>query len=101
MRVEARWKVLCGSDMETFLTGCSLVSSMGVVLVICDGLLKPSPASMIFALLPPHSSDVFGSLELWALALRVTAPVRLMMNLLFVRGLRVVSLFSYLFTHQH
>lgn len=65
MRGEGRWKVLCGSDMETFLHGCSLVSSMEsrVVLVICDGLLKPSPASMFFSLLPPHSFDLFVSLE--------------------------------------
>ena len=103
MRVEGRWRVLCGSDMETFLNGCSLVSSTEsiVVLVICGGLLELRPASMFSALLPPHSSDVFGSLESWALVLRVTVPVRLMMNLLFVRGLRGVSLSSCLFTYQH
>ena len=69
--------------------------------MICDDLLKLSPASIVFVSFPPRSSDLFGSLELWALALRVTAPVRLMMNLLFVRGLRGVSLSSYLFDCQH
>lgn len=66
MRVEGRWKVLCGSDKETFLHGYSLTSSkeLRVVLVICDGLLKPSPALMVFALLPPRFSDLFGLLEL-------------------------------------
>lgn len=103
MRVEGRWKVLGGSDMETSLNGRSLASSTEerVVLVICDGLLKLSPALTVFALLPPHFFDVFGFLESWALALRVTAPVRLMMNQLFVRGLRDVSLSSCLRTCQH
>ena len=66
MRVEERWRVLYGSDMETFLNGCSLVSSkkLRVVLVICDGLLKLSPVSMLFALLPPQFCDLFGSREL-------------------------------------
>lgn len=72
-----------------------------MVLVICDGLLKLSPASMFFASLPPRFSDLFGSLKSLARALRVTAPVRLMMNLLFVRGLRDVSLSSCLFNYQH
>lgn len=65
--------------------------------MIGDGLLKLSLALMFFALLPPRSSDASGSRGLWALALHVTAPVRLMMNLLFARGLRDVSLSSYLF----
>ena len=56
---------------------------------------------MIFALLPPHASDLVGSLELWAQALHATAPVKLMMNLLFVRGLRDVSLSSSLSTDQY
>ena len=72
-----------------------------MVLVICDGLLKLSPASIVFVSFPRRSSDLFGSLEIWALALRVTVPVRLMMNLLFVLGLRDVSLFSCLFDCQH
>ena len=56
---------------------------------------------MFFASLPPRSSDVIGFLELWALALHVTALVKLMMNQLFVQGLRDVSLSSCLITGQY
>ena len=65
MRVEERWRVLCGNGMEIFPNGCSLVSSTEsrAVPVICDGLLKLSPASMSFVSLPPRSSDLVGSLE--------------------------------------
>ena len=101
--VEVRWKVLCGRGMETFLNGCSLTSNMEAraALVICDVLLKLSPALMSFALRLPHSSGSIGSLEPWVLALHVTAPERLMMSLLVVRGPRDVSLSSCLLTDQY
>ena len=103
MTEEERWRVLCDSDTETFLNGCSLMSSTKsrVVRVICDGPWKLVPASMLFALSFPRSFDLAGFLELWALALHGTAPVKLMMNLLCVQGLRDVSLSSCLFTDQY
>ena len=72
-----------------------------VVREICDGLSKPNPALMFFALFPPRFSDLVGFLELWALALHVTALVKLMMSLLFVQGLQDVSLSSCLFSYQY
>lgn len=100
MKVEGRWKVLSGNDMETFLNGCSWGWSMEsrVIQEICVGLLKLSPVSMVFALLPPHSFDVFGFPGLLARALRAFAPVTPTMNLLVFLGLRGVSLSFYLFT---
>ena len=99
MKVEGRWKVLSGSDMETFLDGCSWRRSMVSRLIqeIYVGLLKLSPASMVFALLPPRSFDVFGFPGLSARALRAFAPVTPMMNMLVFPGLRDVSLSFYLF----
>ena len=103
MKEEGRWRVLCDSDMETFLNGWSLMSSTKsrVVRVICDGPWKLVPALMLFASLSPRSFDLAGFLELWAQALHATAQVKLMMNLLFVRGLRDVSLSSCLFADQY
>lgn len=103
MKEEGRWRVLCDSDMETFLSGCSLMSSTKprVVRVICDGPWKLVPALMLFALSLPHSFDFVGFLELWALTPHATALVKLMMNLLFVQGLRDVSLSFCLFADQY
>ena len=103
MKEEGRWRVLGDSDMETFLSGCSLMSSMKsrVVRVICDGPWKLVPALMLFALSFPRSFDFVGFLELWALAPHATALVKLMMNLLFAQGLRDVSLSSCLFADQY
>ena len=103
MKEEGRWRVLCDSDMEIFLNGCSLMSSTKsrVVRVICDGPLKLVPALMFFASLSPRSFDLVGFLELWVLALHAIALVKLMMNLLFVRDLRDVSLSFCLFADQY
>ena len=103
MKVEGRWKVLSGSDMETSLDGRSWRWSMvsRLIQAIYVGLLKLSPASMVFALLPPHSFDVFGFRGLLARALRAFAPATPMMNLLVFLGLRDVSLSFYLFTYKH
>ena len=100
MKVEGRWKVLSGSDMETFLDGCSWRWSMvsRSIQEIYVGLLKLSPALMVFALLPPHSFDVFGFPGLLARALRAFAPETPMMNMLVFLGLRDASLSFYLFT---
>ena len=102
MKEEGRWRVLCDSDMETFLNGCSLMSSKKsrVVRVICGGPWKLVPALMLFALSFPRSFDLVGFLELWAPAPHATALVKLMMNLLFVPGLRDVSLSFCLFADQ-
>ena len=99
MKVEGRWKVLSGIDMETFLDGCSwrwsMVSRLSQEIYV--GLLKLSPASMVSALLPPRSFDVFGFPGLLVRALRAFAPVTPMMNMLVFLGLRDVSLSFYLF----
>ena len=99
--VEERWKALGGNDMETSVYGCSLVSSTEsrAVLVICDGPLNLSLASTSSASLHSHSFGLVESLGPGALALHVIALVRLMMNLLSVRGLRDVSLSSCLFSN--
>ena len=99
MKEEGRWRVLCDSDMETFLNGCSLMSSTKskAVRVICDGPWKLVPALMLFALSFPRSFELVGFLESWALAPHATALVKLTMNLLFVQGLRDVSLSFCLF----
>ena len=65
MKEEGRWRVLCDSDMETFLNGCSLMSSTKsrVVRVICGGPWKLVPALMVFALSYPRFFDLIGFLE--------------------------------------